>query len=134
MSRMYISDEWVAEAGTNLREWVEKSIRFLFSVGAERKWFVFAGTIASLGLLSVVASYFRLVTLLYIGVLVWLTVPVVYVKYEDRIKDWGQRASVRYHTYYSAAAERCHTYYTTVAERLTKMKARLQDKKRKKNE
>ncbi|XP_060191436.1 reticulon-like protein B1 isoform X2 [Lycium barbarum] len=67
MSRMYISDESALEAGTKLREWVEKSARLLFSVSAEREWFVFAGTVASLDLLSVLASHFDLLTLLYIG-------------------------------------------------------------------
>ncbi|XP_059293776.1 reticulon-like protein B13 [Lycium ferocissimum] len=145
MSRMYISDESALEAGTKLREWVEKSARLLFSVSAEREWFVFAGTVASLGLLSVLASHFDLLTLLYIGVLVELTLPVAYVRYEDRIKELGQRLRGRSHTYYSAVTERCHTYYSTVAERCRtyynimaerakKMKSNLQEKKMKKTE
>ncbi|MCD7459156.1 hypothetical protein HAX54_040225 [Datura stramonium] len=145
MSRMYISDESAVEAGTKLREWVERSLRFLLSVSTEREWFVFAGTVASLALLSFVASHFDLLTLLYVGVVVGLTVPVVYVKNEDRIKDWGQRIRVRCHTYYSttaercrtyysAAAERCRTYYSDTVERMKKMKSKLQDKKKKKTE
>ncbi|XP_055804158.1 reticulon-like protein B13 [Solanum dulcamara] len=134
MSRMYISDESVVEAGTKFRELVEKSLRFLFSASTEREWFVFAGTVASLGLLSVVASYFDLLTLLYIGIVVGLTVPVVYVKYEDRIKDLGQRVRVRCHTYYSTVTERCHIYYNAIAERVKKMKSKLQDKKKKIND
>ncbi|KAK4346523.1 hypothetical protein RND71_032862 [Anisodus tanguticus] len=38
MSRMYISDESVVEAGTKLRGWIEKSVKLLFSVSAEREW------------------------------------------------------------------------------------------------
>ncbi|WMV17187.1 hypothetical protein MTR67_010572 [Solanum verrucosum] len=131
MSRMYISDESVVEAGTKFRESVENSLRFLFSVSTKREWFVFAGTLASLELLSVVASYFDLLTLLYIGIVVGLTVPVVYVKYEDRIKDLGQRVRVRCHIYNSAVTERCHMYYRTIAERVKKMKSKLQQKKKK---
>ncbi|PHT56938.1 hypothetical protein CQW23_05424 [Capsicum baccatum] len=93
MSMMYISDESVVEASTKFRESVEKSLRFLFSVSTEREWFVFVGSVASLGLLSVVASHLDLPTLLFLGVMMGLTAPVVYVKYEDRIKDLGQRGS-----------------------------------------
>ncbi|XP_027770642.1 reticulon-like protein B13 [Solanum pennellii] len=134
MSRMYISDESVVEAGIKFRESVENSLRFLFSVSTKREWFVFAGTVASLGLLSVVASYLDLLTLLYIGIVMGLTVPVVYVKYEDRLKDLGQRARVRCHIYNSAATERCRMYYSSIAERVKKMKSKLQQKKKKKNE
>ncbi|CAN4079614.1 unnamed protein product [Withania somnifera] len=111
MSGMYISDESVMEAGSKLRDWVEKGLRLLFSVGAEREWFVFAGTVSSLGLLSVVASYVDILAFLYIGVVVGLTVPVVYVKYVDRIKDWGQRVRVQ-----------CRSYYSAMAEKVKKMK------------
>lgn len=64
---MHISDESVVEAGAKFRDSVEKSLRFLFSVSTEKEWFIFAGTLASLGLLSVVASHFDLLTLLYTG-------------------------------------------------------------------
>ncbi|KAK4367710.1 hypothetical protein RND71_011502 [Anisodus tanguticus] len=142
MSRLYISDESVVEVATNFRDWVEKSVRLLFIVSAKREWFVFAMTVASLGLLSVLASYFDLLTLLYIEVVVGLTVPVVYVKYEDRIKEWRQRVRVRSRSYYSAMAERCHpyysamaekcrTYYNIMAERVNKMKSKLQEKRKK---
>ncbi|PHU27380.1 hypothetical protein BC332_05712, partial [Capsicum chinense] len=134
MSMMYISDESVVEAGTKFRESVEKSLRFLFSVSTEREWFVFVGTVASLGLLSVVASHLDLPTLLFLGVMMGLTAPVVYVKYEDRIKDLGPRVRIRSHTYYSAVAEKCHTYYSAIAERVKNMKTKLQNKKRKKTE
>ncbi|KAJ8546130.1 hypothetical protein K7X08_018713 [Anisodus acutangulus] len=63
MSRMYISDESVVEAGTKLRGWIEKSVKLLFSVSAEREWFVFAGTVASLGLRPVTLIYLRFSTL-----------------------------------------------------------------------
>ncbi|KAF3648423.1 hypothetical protein T459_06683 [Capsicum annuum] len=134
MSMMYINDESVVEAGTKFRESVEKSLRFLFSVSTEREWFVFVGTVASLGLLSVVASHLDLPTLLFLGVMMGLTAPVVYVKYEDGIKDLGQRVRVRSHTYYSAVAEKCHTYYSAIVERVKNMKTKLQNKKRKKTE
>lgn len=134
LSRMHISDESVVEVGTKFRDSVEKSLRFLFSVSTEKEWFIFAGTLASLGLISVVASHFDLLTLLYTGVVMGLTVPVVCLKYEDRIKDMGQRVRVRGHTYYSAVTEKCRTYYSGVTERVKKMKNKLQEKKKKKAE
>ncbi|KAG5624007.1 hypothetical protein H5410_009225, partial [Solanum commersonii] len=118
----------------NIVNLLEKNLRFLFSVSTEREWFVFAGTVASLGLLSVVASYFDFLTLLYIGIVVGLTVPVVYVKYEDRIKDLGQRVRVRCQIYNRAVMERCHKYYSAIAERVKKMKSKIPEKKKKKNE
>lgn len=68
------------------------------------------------------------------GVVMGLTVPVVYVKYEDRIKDVGQRVRVRGHTYYSTVTEKCRTYYSVVTERVKKMKNKLLEKKKKKAE
>ncbi|OIS97840.1 reticulon-like protein b13 [Nicotiana attenuata] len=130
MSAMYISEESTMAMGTKIRECVENCLRLIFSVSAEKEWLVFAGTVASLGLISVVASYFDLLTLLYFGVVVGLTGPFVYVKYEHKIKEWGLQVRVRY--------QRC---YATVVQRVKEMKNKLhgiknklQEKKRKKTE
>ncbi|XP_009617575.1 reticulon-like protein B13 isoform X1 [Nicotiana tomentosiformis] len=123
MSAMYISEKSAREMGAKIQEYVEKSLRLVFSVSAEKEWLVFAGTVASLGLISVVASYFDLLTLLYFGVVVGLTGPFVYVKYEHKIKEWGQKVRVRY--------QRC---YATVVQKLQEMKNKMQEKKRKKME
>ncbi|KAK9990552.1 hypothetical protein SO802_025537 [Lithocarpus litseifolius] len=58
----------------------------MFRVSAERDWFVFVRTVASLLLLSYVGTFSDLLTLLYIGIVTGMTVPVLYMKYEDNIK------------------------------------------------
>lgn len=64
---MEINERSAIEMSNGIREWIEEGIRWMFWVGAETEWFVFAGTVAALGLLSWIATHFDLLTLLYIG-------------------------------------------------------------------
>ncbi|XP_016510130.1 reticulon-like protein B13 isoform X2 [Nicotiana tabacum] len=130
MSAMYISEKSAREMGAKIQEYVEKSLRLVFSVSAEKEWLVFAGSVASLGLISVVASYFDLLSLLYFGVVVGLTGPFVYVKYEHKIKEWGQKVRVRYQRCYATVVQKAQE----MKNKLQEMKNKMQEKKRKKME
>lgn len=67
MSGLEISEDAATKAADTCREMVEEGVRWMFNVSAEREWFVFAGVVAGLLLLSYVATFFDLLTFLYIG-------------------------------------------------------------------
>uniref|UniRef100_A0A5B7BAZ5 Reticulon-like protein n=1 Tax=Davidia involucrata TaxID=16924 RepID=A0A5B7BAZ5_DAVIN len=95
MSGLEITEETAMEIANSLRAWSEEGVRWMFRVGAESELFVFARTVAGLLLLSYLGSFCDLLTLLYIGTVVGMTVPVIYVKYEDKIKGYGERLRVQ---------------------------------------
>lgn len=67
MSVLEISEQTAFEMANWIRAWIEEGIRWMFRVSAEREWFVFAGTVAGLGLLSYVGTLTDLLTLIYTG-------------------------------------------------------------------
>lgn len=123
----------------------------MFRVSAEREWFVFAGTVAGLGLLSYVGTLTDLLTLIYTGnlfeekrllslvslpldlsfkwgfgiiagIVMGMTVPVLYMKYEDNIK--------RHEEWVKGQARR---FYDMVDEKVVKnMKNRIVERKKEK--
>lgn len=67
VSGLEISEQWAFEMANMIRAWMEEGIRWMFRVSAEREWYVFAGTVAGLGLLSYVGTLTDLLTLIYTG-------------------------------------------------------------------
>ncbi|KAA8531758.1 hypothetical protein F0562_006525 [Nyssa sinensis] len=106
MSGLEITEESAMEMANSLRAWCEEGVRWMFRVAAEREWFVFAKTVAGLLFLSSLGSFSDLLTLLYIGIVVGMTVPVIYVKYEDKIKGHGERLRVHCERFYSMIDEK----------------------------
>ncbi|XP_071914707.1 reticulon-like protein B13 isoform X5 [Coffea arabica] len=100
VSGMEISERRAAEMAHGIREWIEEGIRWLFRVGAEREWSVFGATVAALGLLSWIATRFDLLTLVYMGVVLGMTVPAIYVKHENKIIEYGMRSRIQSKKYY----------------------------------
>ncbi|CAI9752827.1 unnamed protein product [Fraxinus pennsylvanica] len=95
LSGMEISEETAVESAKLLREQVEKCVRLMFQVGAEKEGFVFTGVVACLYALSLIGNCFDLLILCYIGAIGGLTVPVTSVKYEHKIKEYGERLKMK---------------------------------------
>ncbi|GMY11699.1 reticulon-like protein B13 [Fagus crenata] len=106
MSRLEISEESAIEMANSVRTWIEEGIRWMFRVSAEREWFVFARTVAGLLLLSYVGIFSDLLTLLYIGIVTGMTVPVLYMKYEDNIKRQMEWVKVKSRRFYDMVDEK----------------------------
>ncbi|OAY33835.1 reticulon-like protein B13 [Manihot esculenta] len=86
-----VPEQTAIDTAKSLKEMIEVGIRWMFELSAaEKDWFVFARVVALLWLLSLVGSCFDLLTLSYIVILVGMTVPVIYMKYEERIKGGGE--------------------------------------------
>lgn len=67
MSGLEITDQSTTEMTIFFRESIEEAIRWMFRVGAESRWFVFASVVAALWMLSIVGSCMDLLTLVYVG-------------------------------------------------------------------
>lgn len=68
MSGFEISEESAVEQAKVLRQRAEDGIRLVFHVGCEREWFVFAGVVLSLYLVSIVAKHLDFATLCFLGI------------------------------------------------------------------
>ncbi|XP_068342970.1 reticulon-like protein B13 [Pyrus communis] len=106
LSRVGITEKSALEMGNTIRAWVEEGIRWMFQVAAEREWFIFVGTVSGLWLLSRVARCVDLLTLLYIGVVMGMTVPAMYVKYEDKIERSEEKLKAQLKRYYDTLDEK----------------------------
>lgn len=67
MSGLEISEKSALEVANSFREVVEELIRWMFLVSVEKELFVFVQLVAGLLVLSYVAAYADLLTLLYTG-------------------------------------------------------------------
>ncbi|RZC45216.1 hypothetical protein C5167_038165 [Papaver somniferum] len=101
-----ISEELVMGSAKRLKGNVEQGIRWMFSVSSEKEWFVFAQAIGALLVLSQVGRYFDFVTLLYMGVVTAMTVPLMYVKYEDQLKKFVGKIRAQGRAYYEKVDEK----------------------------
>lgn len=68
MSGLEIPEESVRGITYMIKVGGEELVRWMFRVGAEKEWVVFAGSVTSLWLLSVVGTYIDFLTFLYIGI------------------------------------------------------------------
>ncbi|XP_027166907.1 reticulon-like protein B13 isoform X2 [Coffea eugenioides] len=85
LSGIEISESRAEGMARGIREWIDEGIRWLFRVGVEREWSVFGATVGALGLLSWIATHFDLLTIVYMGVVLGMTVPAIYVNHKETI-------------------------------------------------
>ncbi|XP_058069290.1 reticulon-like protein B13 isoform X2 [Magnolia sinica] len=93
-SGLEVSEQSAVEIADAVQSWVEDSVRYLFHVAVERNWLVVAQIITALLILSFIGSCFDFLTLLYIGILMGFTLPVLYFKYQDRIQACVERVKM----------------------------------------
>lgn len=67
MAALEIPEESIRGIAYSIKVSGEEMVRWMFRVGAEKQWGVFAGTVAALWLLSAVGNYIDFLTFLYIG-------------------------------------------------------------------
>ncbi|GAA0148816.1 hypothetical protein Leryth_015101 [Lithospermum erythrorhizon] len=126
MSRIEMSEQTAMKIANTIRQLIETPGKWMFRVAAEGEWFEFVGVVAALYIISLVAKYFDFLTFLYIGVVTGLSLPIIYKKYENKIKQSGQRLR-----------SQCGRYYEMIDDKLRKIKHKLvarQDDKTKKTE
>nr|GMC62301.1 reticulon-like protein B13 [Ipomoea batatas] len=132
MSRVYISQQSAEKTAHVFCRCVNQSVEFTLRLGAEREWYVVAAAVAALWVLSVIASHLDLLTLLYIGEMVGLTVPVIYNKYEQKIKESGQRFKVQYRRYYNMVLQKSSELKTMILQKTGDLKNKAASKHKEK--
>ncbi|KAF8405131.1 hypothetical protein HHK36_010029 [Tetracentron sinense] len=103
MSGLEISEQTAREIAYTIKGWIEEGERWMFRVSVEREWYVFAGVVVGMWILSLVGSMFDLLTLLYIGIVLGMTVPVIYEKYEEKLKGYVERMREQGRRWYAMA-------------------------------
>ncbi|EXC24856.1 Reticulon-like protein [Morus notabilis] len=126
-----ITEESTIKLAMALRTWTEEGIRWMFRVGAQRDLFSFALTVGGLWLFSQVANYFDLLTLLYTGIIMGMTIPPVYVKYEDKIKRCNERVKKQLKRYYDSFDEKVMKKVKTKVGTTTTTTTTIEEKERK---
>ncbi|CAK9185436.1 unnamed protein product [Ilex paraguariensis] len=129
ISGLEIKEQQAAmEWANSIREWVEEAFQWMFPLGGERSWYsyVFTGAAAAAAatgwwLLSHVGSFSHLLTILYGGIVVGMTVPLIYVKY-DYIWE-----------YVCLLMNQCRRFYELIDEKASrKMKNKMAGEKKEK--
>ncbi|KAL2240309.1 UNVERIFIED_CONTAM: hypothetical protein Sindi_0672100 [Sesamum indicum] len=111
LSELEISEETATETAKSLRQRAEEGIRLMFHVSAEREWFVFAGVVACLYAVAELAR----------RVVGGMTIPVIYFKNEERIREMGEKMRVK-----------SGSTYAGVEEKLQKMRNKIGGRKKQK--
>ncbi|KAD4888094.1 hypothetical protein E3N88_20167 [Mikania micrantha] len=106
MCSIGISDRTATAMANQIKEYSEDAMRWVFKVGAQSEWYVFAATMAGLWLLSVIGSSSDLLTHLFIGTVMSMSVPVIWLKYDDKIREHGKRLHLHSKRFYSLIDER----------------------------
>ncbi|CBI18559.3 unnamed protein product, partial [Vitis vinifera] len=126
LSGLEITEQSTTEMTILFRESIEEAVRWMFRVGAESEWYVFAGVVTGLWILSIVGSCMDLLTLAYIGIMMSVTIPVIYIKYEDKIKRYGERVKVHWRKLVEIVDEKV---FMNVKNKLFKQKEKENEKK-----
>ncbi|TXG64226.1 hypothetical protein EZV62_011220 [Acer yangbiense] len=84
---LQISDKTVVKAADAMRVWVNSGLSIARDVAVGRNLRIFLQVAFVLLVVSYIGSLFNFLTLVYIGILLSLSVPVVYDKYQDHIDE-----------------------------------------------
>ncbi|PWA43960.1 reticulan like protein B13 [Artemisia annua] len=106
MSGLGISESTANEMVKLIRETSEEGLRWMFKVGAQSEWYVFAATVVGLWILSKIGELTDLITLVFIGTVVGMTLPVIWHKYDYKIREYGKRLQMQSKRFYSMIDER----------------------------
>ncbi|GAA0155161.1 hypothetical protein Leryth_011554 [Lithospermum erythrorhizon] len=82
-----VSEESLMGAADVVRVWINKALLIAKEIAVHRNLRLLVQVVLVLWFISFIGSFFSLITLLYLGVLLCLSVPLVYDKYQERIED-----------------------------------------------
>ncbi|CAM8997500.1 unnamed protein product [Rhodiola kirilowii] len=82
-----MSEDAVFKAIEEIQVWINYGLSFARDIAIGRNLKRFIQVAISLWFISYIGSFFNFLTLVYIGVLLSLSVPLVYDKYQDHIDD-----------------------------------------------
>nr|XP_043614300.1 reticulon-like protein B13 [Erigeron canadensis] len=106
MSGVMISKSTATEIANQIKKSSEEVAKWIFKIGAQSEWYVFGATVVGLWLLSIIGSVFDFLTSLYIGTMMGMIVPVIWVKYDNKIREIGTRLQRQSKRLYSKIDEK----------------------------
>ncbi|TXG59511.1 hypothetical protein EZV62_014084 [Acer yangbiense] len=116
-----ISEQSSMEVANSCRGIVEEAVRWIFHVSVEREWIVFAQVVGGLLSLSYIGTFTDLLTFLYIGIVMGMTVPLIYVKYDDKIKRAGDQLKVKAKRLYEMVEQKIKSNKFVIKEKEKKI-------------
>ncbi|KAG6488481.1 reticulon-like protein B11 [Zingiber officinale] len=85
LPNLEVSDEVVNKVADRARVWINRVLAIGHDITIRRDRKVFLQVILSLWVVSCIGSLFNFLTLVYVGVLLAITIPAVYDKYQEDI-------------------------------------------------
>ncbi|KAL7199457.1 hypothetical protein ACSBR2_021684 [Camellia fascicularis] len=82
-----VSEESVLRAADEARVWINHALSVACDIAVEGNLKIFIQVALVLWIISYIGSFFNFLTLAYVGVLLSLSVPVLYEKYQDQIDE-----------------------------------------------
>uniref|UniRef100_A0A5B6YLZ8 Reticulon-like protein n=1 Tax=Davidia involucrata TaxID=16924 RepID=A0A5B6YLZ8_DAVIN len=82
-----VSDESVLRAADAIRVWINHALSVAHDIAVARNWKLFLQVAFGLWVISYIGSCFNFLTLVYVGVILSLSVPVLYDKFQDQVDD-----------------------------------------------
>ncbi|KAI9165486.1 hypothetical protein LWI28_014923 [Acer negundo] len=116
-----ISEQSNMEVANSCRGIVEEAVRWIFHVSVEREWIVFAQVVGGLLSLSYIGTFTDLLTFLYIGIVMGMTLPIIYVKYDDKIKRAGDQLKVKAKRLYEMVEQKIKSNKFVIKEKEKKI-------------
>ncbi|KAK0603602.1 hypothetical protein LWI29_006733 [Acer saccharum] len=116
-----ISEQSTMEVANSCRGIVEEAVRWIFHVSVEREWIVFAQVVGGLLSLSYIGTFTDLLTFFYIGIVMGMTVPLIYVKYDDKIKRAGDQVKVKAKRLYEMVEQKIKSNKFVIKEKEKKI-------------
>ncbi|CAI9779245.1 unnamed protein product [Fraxinus pennsylvanica] len=89
LPHLYISEEITNEVSTFIRNHINVLLRVSEDITLDRDSRMFVKVALSLLLISVIGSLTDFLTLVYTGIVILLTVPALYERYEDHIDRYA---------------------------------------------
>ncbi|XP_020102884.1 reticulon-like protein B11 [Ananas comosus] len=87
LPNLEVSDEVVEKAANEARVWINRVLAIGHDIAIKRDRKVFLEVILVLWLVSYIGRFFNFLTVVYIGILLSLTVPALYDKYQDHVDE-----------------------------------------------
>ncbi|KAG1363933.1 reticulon-like protein B11 [Cocos nucifera] len=87
LPNLEVSEEFVGKAAAEARMWINRVLAVGHHIAIRRDRKVFLQVTLLLWLVSYIGSLFNFLTLVYIGVLLSITLPALYDKYQDHVDE-----------------------------------------------
>ncbi|OIW06983.1 hypothetical protein TanjilG_18371 [Lupinus angustifolius] len=82
-----ISEETIAKVADAMQIWINRALSIAHDIAIERNLLLSLQVAGVLWVISYIGSLFNFLTLIYIGVLLSLSAPLLYDKYQDKVDE-----------------------------------------------